>query len=63
MDRSHTRVRRLGDGGEDDYVPGTAAERVALVWELTREAASLSKRYDVERRLQRHVTRLKRREG
>jgi len=40
------------------YVAGSANDRVALVWPLTCEAVSLSKKYDVEQRLQRHITRL-----
>jgi hypothetical protein len=55
--------KRLSDRTNDDFVPGTPEERIALVWELTREAASLNERYDVERRLQRHVVRVSRREG
>ncbi len=51
----------LTDRIKERPVPGTAAERVAMVWPLTREAASLSKHHDVERRLQRDVTRLIRR--
>jgi hypothetical protein len=40
------------------YVPGSMSERVALVWPLTCEVVSLGKKYDVEQRLQRHITRL-----
>ncbi|WP_461256895.1 hypothetical protein [Treponema sp. R80B11-R83G3] len=46
------------DHHNSGYVPGSANDRVALVWPLTCEAVSLSKKYDVEQRLQRHVTRL-----
>lgn len=53
----------MQDVRRDDLVPGTSAERIALVWPLTREVASLSKRHDAERRLQRHVAGLGRREG
>lgn len=63
MDRSQIRVRRLSDPTDDDYVPGTMTERMNMVWPLTVEVVSLSKRYNVESRLQRHVTRLSRREG
>ncbi|MBN1514905.1 MAG: hypothetical protein JXB13_23035 [Phycisphaerae bacterium] len=63
MDRSRTALKRLSDRGNDNFVPGTMAERIAMVWPLTVEAALLSKRYDPERRLQRHVTRLSRRKG
>ena len=63
MDRTHTVKRRMSDGRRDEFTQGTPAERIGSVWPLTREVASLSKRHDVERRLQRHVTRLSRREG
>jgi len=53
----------MSDRRNDDFVPGTPADRISLVWPLTREIASLSKKHDAERRLQRHVTRLVRREG
>lgn len=63
MDRKHIKVSRLQDFDPlDDYVPGTMAYRIGLVWPLTQEAASLSPYHDAERRLQRHVTRLVRRE-
>jgi hypothetical protein len=63
MDRQITRLGRLGDHWDDDFVPGTMAERIAMVWPLTRDVFSLSRRHDVERRLQRHVARLVRRGG
>ena len=47
----------------DDFVPGTAANRLSLVWPLTREVASLSRYHHVERRLQRDVAVLSRRKG
>jgi len=61
MNRNIAVKRRLEDHQDDDYVPGTPAERLAMVWPLTREVLSLSKSYDVERRLQRHITRVIRR--
>jgi hypothetical protein len=63
MNRIHTAKHRMTDQRNDDFVPGTPEERILLVWPLTREIASLSMKHDVERRLQRHVTRLDRREG
>ena len=63
MDRQRTVKYRMIDKRADDFVPGTPAERIALVWSLTLEATSLSKRYDAKRRLQRHVTSVARREG
>lgn len=56
-------LSRMSDVRRDDLVLGTPAERIALVWPLTREVSSLSKRHDAERRLQRHVAGLGRREG
>ncbi len=63
MDRRHIVVGRISDFRSVDVVPGTHAERIGMVWPLTREAASLSKKHNVERRLQRHVACLGRREG
>jgi hypothetical protein len=63
MNRKHTAIYRMPEVPNDDFVPGTPADRISLVWPLTREIASLSKKHDAERRLQRHVTRLVRREG
>jgi hypothetical protein len=34
------------------------SERIAMVWPLTQEVVSLSKKYDVEQPLQRHITRV-----
>ena len=42
------------------YVPGTMEERFNMVWPLTCEAVSLSNKYDVEQRLQRHIINIKR---
>ena len=63
MNRKQTAIYRMSDHRNDNFVPGTPAERIRLVWFLTREITSLSKKYDAERRLQRHITRLSRRES
>ena len=63
MNRNCTAIYRITDHRNDEYVPGTPEDRLKLVWPLTREVASLSVKHDAERRLQRHVTRLVRREG
>jgi hypothetical protein len=63
MNRKHTTIRRMTDHWNDDYVPGTPEYRVSLVWPLTREVASLSVKHDAERRLQRHITCLIRKEN
>jgi hypothetical protein len=61
MDKYISR-RKLSESG-NSYVPGTAAERLAMVWPLTAEAYSLSGKYNVEQRLQRHIVRLVRRKS
>ena len=63
MDRTHTVTLRMAEVRTNEIVRGTPAERIGLVWPLTREVASLSKRHNVERRLQRHVAGIGRREG
>ena len=61
MDRNHTVIYKTTDTRNDDFVAGSAKDRILLVWPLTKEIASLSMKHDVERRLQRHITRLIRR--
>ena len=63
MNRKHTAIYRMSDRRNEDFVPGTPVDRIGLVWPLTKEIASLSKKHDAERRLQRHVTLFVRREG
>jgi len=63
MNRKHIAIYRMLDRKNDDYVPGSPAYRLGLVWPLTHEVVSFSKRYDAERRLQRHVASIVRREG
>ena len=63
MDRKRVALSRMTDDSDHGFVPGTPAERIGLVWPLTREITSLSRKHDAERRLQRHVTRLVRRGG
>jgi len=51
----------LAGHADDNFVAGTEAERLGMVWQITREVAALSPQHDVERRLQRHVVRVERR--
>jgi hypothetical protein len=60
MDKGIT-VMRQSDHRNSGYVPGTAQERIAMVWPLTCEAVSLGKKYDVEQPLQRHIVTIVRR--
>ena len=63
MNREYTDKYKMTDARDVDYVPGTPESRILLVWPLTKEISCLSEKHDAERRLQRHVTRLVRREG
>jgi hypothetical protein len=45
------------------YVPGSMSERLDMVWDMTVEAVSLSKKYNAEQPLQRHITRVIRKKG
>jgi hypothetical protein len=54
MDKSITVIQQ-SDSRNSDYVPGSKEERLSMVWPLTCEVVSLSKKYDVEQPLQRHI--------
>lgn len=51
MNREHTKLERNPDSMKSGIIPGSMAERIALVWPLTHEVASISKKHDAERRL------------
>jgi hypothetical protein len=54
LDRQYVRVHHSHDEADDGgYMPGTPAERVSQVWELTREVWSFCGDADAEQRLQR----------
>ena len=48
-------IIRQDDIRNSGYVPGTMEERISMVWPLTCEVVSLSKKYDVEQPLQRDI--------
>ena len=48
----HKSTREVDDGG---FMPGTPAERLLEVWELTREVWAFCQQADAESRLQRDV--------
>jgi hypothetical protein len=62
VDRQHVRLfRSLIESDDGGYMPGTPAERLAQVWELTREVWSFWDPSSAEQRLQRNVAVLFRR--
>jgi len=54
MDKTITIIKK-SDNRNSGFVPGTGEERIAMVWPLTCEVVSLSKKYNVEQPLQRHI--------
>ena len=54
MDKTITIINK-SDKKNSGFVPGTKEERVLMVWPLTCQMVSLSKKYDVEQPLQRHI--------
>ena len=61
LDRSVTRLTHL-EAADDGYVGGDPATRIALVWPITRETWAFMRPADAQRRLQRNIARLVRRE-
>jgi hypothetical protein len=55
--------KSLADAEDHGYMAGSEADRLLAVWELTKEAWAFFAQEDAERRLQRHVAVLSRREG
>jgi hypothetical protein len=56
LDRQRVRIFHSHDQADDlGYMPGTPAERLSQVWELTREVWAFSENADAEQRLQRDV--------
>ncbi len=61
MNKQLTFKGKLGAHKDDNYVSGSISYRIGLVWLLTKEITSLSPKHNAEQRLQRHITKLKRR--
>ncbi len=61
VNRSITKKSSLSSHEDDNFVKGSVAERILMVWPVTREIVSMSDKYDVERRLQRDITVLSKR--
>lgn len=56
LDRSYVRLfKSHADADDGGYMPGTPAERLSQVWELTQEVWFFSQGADAEQRLQRDV--------
>ncbi len=61
LDRSVTKLDRLGNDENDGYVEADPSTRFGMVWELTLDAWAFMGKKDAEQRLQRDVTHLVRR--
>jgi hypothetical protein len=60
MDRSKVKIMRMSDAPEVDFVEGSIAERIAMVWEITCDVWSMTGAFDAESRLRRDVVHLHR---
>ncbi|MCL2244251.1 MAG: hypothetical protein FWC03_07260 [Treponema sp.] len=54
MNKTITVIQQTDDKNSG-YVPGTKEERISMVWPLTFEAVSLSKKYNAKQTLQRNI--------
>jgi len=61
VQKDQARLRKLSDE-DDDFVDASPAERLSMMWELTAEIWSLRGQDCAQRRLQRHVASLVRKE-
>lgn len=55
VDRTIVRVSRMKSENTEEPARMTKSEALSFLWELSAEVFSLSGRYDVKSRLQRHV--------
>ena len=56
-------VVRKSDRRNSSFIPGSMAERLSMVWPLTCEVVSMSKKYDVEQPLQRDIVNIVRKKS
>ena len=61
VDRSCVRVVKMSEDNDDGFVEASPAERIAMVWEITKDAWAFTGETDAEQRLPRHITKLIRR--
>jgi len=56
VNRKHIQISRMKSAHTDETPADISkSEAISFIWELTQEIFSLSGKYDVESRLQRHV--------
>jgi len=63
LDRNRVRVVKMSEDNDDGFVEASPAERIAMVWEITKDAWAFAGEINVEQRLPRHITKLIRRES
>ena len=55
LNRKHIRLSKMKSENKNEPAEMTKSEALSFLWELTQEVYSLSGRYDVKSRLQRHA--------
>ena len=62
VDRSVAKLSKMKDIVDDDYVESSKKDRLSMLWDITVELLSISKKgkIDAKSRLQRNVANLKR---
>jgi hypothetical protein len=55
VNRKHIQISKMKSAHTETPADITKSEAISFLWELTQEVFSLSGRYDVKSRLQRHV--------
>lgn len=60
LQRKSLRIQSLHEETNDGFVNASVQKRLALVWELTKDACALSPKHDAEQRLQRHIVQVAR---
>ena len=63
LDRKSVHLFKTGVAQAEASATMTKSEAFAFVWELTQEVFSLSRRYNVQSRLQRHVVSVTRKQS
>jgi len=60
--RKYATLKKM-ENEDDNYMKASFSQRISFIWELTQEVWSLKDKKSAQRRLQRHITTLVKRES